>query len=296
MTFHRRRREEQLFKATETDDDAVARGLLKHGGLEWRNPEWHYSTPMHMCGRSNAWKVLKVLLLAKADVDMRDKEGKTVFQIACENQNDRVVHLIQKMRLENPVENQLFAFVRDKKLGYVKKLLLKEVPPDLNSRHTEMQLTPLHIAAERNSLQCLLFLLEQKADPDLADKVGNTPLHIATKNNNNECVAHLLASKASLESTNRWQHTPLHTAAEHNNENAARQMLRLGASRECHNSDGMIPEEFAKKFKSHEVHQLIVNTNARENERDKLFEICAVSTSIVAAVAVAKSRCSTARD
>ena len=112
MTFFRRRKEELLFRAVETDDHVKAHELLEQGGLEWRNPEWHYSTPMHMCGRSNAFKCLKELLCAKADVDARDKEGMTVLQLAAQHQSNDVVDLLQRRALKYPPEAQLFECAR----------------------------------------------------------------------------------------------------------------------------------------------------------------------------------------
>jgi ankyrin repeat protein len=82
MSLLRRRREEKLFRAIESDDDTTARELLNHGGLDWKNPEWHYSTPLHMCARSNAWKCVKALLVQKVDVDAHDADGKTVGHLS----------------------------------------------------------------------------------------------------------------------------------------------------------------------------------------------------------------------
>ena len=277
MTFFRRRREEQLFAAVEKDDDTAARDLLKQGGLEWKDPEWHFSTPLHMCGHSNAWKCLKVLLRAKADVDMRDREGLTVFELATQNNCDDVVEFIQRQRLEHPVEEKLFELAREKKYGYMKKLFDKEVVPDVNSTHTKIKITPLHIAAERNGRQCVILLLEKKAHPSPVDVFGNTPLHFAVKHHNNEVVAQLLAAKADLEAANKWKQTPLHTAAEFDNVEGARQLLRLGASREHRNSDGLIAIEHAKKFRATGVHDLIKNKDSREVEQAQLFTACKVS-------------------
>ena len=276
MTFFRRRREERLFEAVEKDDDVAARDLLKHGGLEWRDPEWHYSTPLHMCGRSNAWKCLKVLVRAKADLDALDQEGQTVFQLATEHQSSDVVDFIQRQRLEHPIEEELFELARQKKFGYMRKLFNKEVPPDVNSRHTKTKITALHIAAERDAETCTMLLLEKKADSNSRDIFGNTPLHYAVKHGNNDIVAQLLAAKAALDAANKWEQTPLHTAAEFNNLEAARQLLRVGAPRELRNVDGMTPLEFAKKFKATDVHALILNKDNREVEQEKLFAVCKV--------------------
>lgn len=276
----RRRREEKLFKAVDEDDDTTARELLSHGGLDWKNPEWHFSTPMHMCARSDAYKCLKLLLQQKADVDLRDGDGKTVTEIANLESSQKVFDLLQKRRLSFPIENEAFDFTLNGRLGFLKKLYNKEIPPRLNSQHTTMKITPLHIAAERNKIQCLLYLIEIKSSVNFEDKFGNTPLHTAIKHGNNEVVAHLLASKASHKVTNKWKNTPLHTAAEHNNVEAARQLLRVRALLSQKNLDGLIPIRQAKKFNSKSVFQLIANKESREAEEKKLFEVCKVKSNV----------------
>ncbi len=202
--------------------------------------------------------------------------------MACELQADTVVDLLQRRRLEYPPELELFELTRDCKFGAVKRLFNKDVPPDVNSTHTESRSTALHVAAERNSLACLLFLLEHAADPNLPDFVGNRPLHVAVKHRHNEAVAQLLAAKAAADVVNRWQCTPLHMAAEFNNLEAARQLLRERADVDKKNSDGYVPLEFARKFKAAAVVDLIENKESREKEQDELFKICKVRCAALA--------------
>lgn len=72
--------------------------------------------------------------------------------------------------------------------------------------------TALHIVASCKywwHTHALKYLLENGADPNIQDKVGNTPLHIAVQSSSDIAVSHLLSHGADPNLLNNYKLTPL---------------------------------------------------------------------------------------
>ena len=69
--------------------------------------------------------------------------------------------------------------------------------------------TPLTTAMRQRATQYVVYLLENGADPDLADRKGETALLIAARLGYAEGVAAMLAAKATVDATNRQGETAL---------------------------------------------------------------------------------------
>ena len=93
----------------------------------------------------------------------------------------------------------------------VRALLDSKADPDLSVRHG---FTPLYMAAEANSCDCMLALIEAKADLDIANTRDQaTPLYRAVDVGHAEAVRVLLCAKADLTLTRHGGFQPLHRAA-----------------------------------------------------------------------------------
>lgn len=84
--------------------------------------------------------------------------------------------------------------------------------------------TLLHIAAEREHVQLVHFLLKNGADPAIGNQEGYQPLHYAAQKGDLTIIAELLRCKAPLEGKALNNRTPLHMAA-YNGRVAATQLL-----------------------------------------------------------------------
>ena len=84
------------------------------------------------------------------------------------------------------------------------KIFLKDPDAcDVNIKAAEIQrgFTPLHVAAENGSIQCLEYLLEiEEVDVDAKDIKGDiTPLQLAIKNQHQAAAVKLIQYGANLD-------------------------------------------------------------------------------------------------
>ena len=77
-------------------------------------------------------------------------------------------------------------------------------------------MTPLLYAARQGCLACVRYLVEGRADVNLADPDGITPMLIATENFNFDIAAYLLKRGADVNRWDWWGRTPLYAAVDLN--------------------------------------------------------------------------------
>jgi len=119
--------------------------------------------------------------------------------------------------------------------------------------------TPLTTAMGKRATQYVLYLLENGADPDLADRNGETPLLIAARLGYAEGVAAMLGAKASVDATNRQGETALIVAVQIRNVPIVKRLLEAGASAShTDNASGLSARDYAARDRrSSEILKLI---------------------------------------
>lgn len=81
--------------------------------------------------------------------------------------------------------------------------LLLEYGANINITWTVRSITPLHIAVNAGNVNAATFLLENKADVNAKDWLGDTPLHYAAKAGNEQMINLLLSYKADMSAKNK---------------------------------------------------------------------------------------------
>ncbi|KAJ8979231.1 hypothetical protein NQ317_019083 [Molorchus minor] len=93
------------------------------------------------------------------------------------------------------------------------KALLEAKGANLNAKTKGKQLTALHLAAENGDVECVEILLERGADANVKNHMSQTPLHLAARAKAYDCVEMLLEKgNASPNVEDCDKRTALHTA------------------------------------------------------------------------------------
>jgi len=90
--------------------------------------------------------------------------------------------------------------------------------------------TALTIAMRKRATPYVNYLLQNGADPDLADRNGDTALMIAARLGHLEGVSSMLAAKAAVDATNRQGETALIIAVQNRQVQVVKRLLEAGAS------------------------------------------------------------------
>jgi ankyrin repeat protein len=101
--------------------------------------------------------------------------------------------------------------------------------------------TSLHCAAEHGRYECIIALVEAKADVNLCTMSGTSPLHSASWKGFSDCVALLVSFKACINARYYTGETPLHYAAKRGRLACAKQLVLLGAEVDAHEERGNTP-------------------------------------------------------
>jgi ankyrin repeat protein len=142
-------------------------------------------TPLHVAASAGHTDLVKWLLKATADPAMKDKQGNTPLNDAVLAKRDRVAQLI---RQEHPSQRFLCPFsgvlmcqaAFNGALADIKRFILNGV--SVNEADYDGR-TALHLAACEGHVECVEYLLENKANVESKDRFGGTPLEDAVRHN-----------------------------------------------------------------------------------------------------------------
>ena len=202
-------------------------------------------TPLHEAAANNDNpEVLKILLEAGGDPNIRDGDGATLLYWAARNENPAVVKVLLDAKADVAAPNEN-GFLPQQQAAWgnnnpeVLKVLLK-AGADLAAR-TDDDRTLLHLAAQANGNPHVIeALLGVGAKLEARTDNGTLPLGYAAWGNQNPAVIKaLLEAGARLRARRRNGNTSLHDAAWNNGNPAViRVLVEAGARLGARNQDG----------------------------------------------------------
>ena len=149
----------------------------------------------------------------------------------------------------------------------VKQLLALGINP--NQAKNLLELTPLHLTAEKNHLSTAEALLAQGADPNLPDREGFTPLHFAAHYGHLEMVEKLLAYEANPNAQDKNEETPLHLATRQGHTHVAEALLKHRANPNFPNNNKATPLHFAAYYGHLIIMEKLFHYKANPNAQNK---------------------------
>uniref|UniRef100_A0A8C5MY08 Ankyrin repeat and SOCS box containing 2 n=1 Tax=Leptobrachium leishanense TaxID=445787 RepID=A0A8C5MY08_9ANUR len=156
------------------------------------------------------------------------------------------------------------------------KILVQAYPSTIDQR-TLLEETAIYIATMKGNLDCLRFLLQSGADPDIANKNRETPLYKACEKKDVEAVKLLVQYKADVSHRCNRGLTALHEAVARNDLEAIEILEQNGAKIEAKNCYGITPLFMSAQIGHMEALRYLakcgadINTQANDNA-SALFE------------------------
>ncbi|KAF7997213.1 hypothetical protein HCN44_005490 [Aphidius gifuensis] len=170
-----------LHRATVQGNYTIVSELLKCGYRSIEAKNQLGQTAVHLAAKSGADDILNKLIENKASVNCRDSAGYTPLHYACQNN-----------------------------LPNTAKLLILG-GANVQARHTETGMVPLHEAASAGQKEVINVLLSMNAPVYPRTVDDDTPLDLAIKNGHQECVKllHNYEIPATKEKKSDWYHGTL---------------------------------------------------------------------------------------
>jgi ankyrin repeat protein len=197
-------------------------------------------TPLHAavsCNTVSSIEVVELLVASGARLDIRNKAGKTAYDVACALGHDsKLLNLIQPDAAQS--RQELLHAVHSADATELQTLLNFGI----ETAATDIDGQPLiqficSITGDEKA-ECLQVLLAGGADVETTDKYGRTALHAAAACDVKAAVRLLLANGASVHATDCSERTPLHEAK---SSEVVTLLLDSGADIEARDVDGSTP-------------------------------------------------------
>jgi len=152
--------------------------------------------PLHYAAEGGYKEIVELLLAKGADVNQRDKIGKTPTYWAMRYGRKEVTAILRKhggkTEIELAPKTSIWNAVAANNIEFVKELLISG--EDVNAKSNRGE-TPLHLAAYNGHKEIVVLLIDASANVNAQDVLGsnkgNTPLNAASEENHPE-VADIL--------------------------------------------------------------------------------------------------------
>ena len=175
-------------------------------------------TPFRLAMKNNHTAVVKALIVAGVNLNIKNRDGSTLLHYAIKNASAEIVQmLLEKGANPNITDKEgrtpLGCAIEENKPEAVKALI--DAGVNINNVQDRDEYTPLHLAAEKGYTKMVKILLEHGADIERKTSYpfGRTPLHIAAGHGHANVVEMLIQHGADVDSKDVGDATPLHIAA-----------------------------------------------------------------------------------
>ena len=210
---------------------------------------------------------VKSLLQAKASANCADEKSFTPIMWACSDGDICIAKILLDFKADAAytANDGTTALSCAGAEGYldVSRLLVICAGVAVNSEENTLQ--PLHMAVQQGKYNCVKFLLDQKADPNL-NSFGAAMLQVAAAEGKVEMVDLLLEYGADPnKGTPKTDTTPLFMAIQKKNMPVIRSLLRAKSDVDYLNKSGLSPIQFALNMEAQEALELLIKHTASVN-------------------------------
>ena len=186
------------------------------------------NTPLLLAAKKNNVSVIKLLHDAGAYPDARDKDGKSIVDKAIADGNVEILTIFNRSitKLGCDGQNMLTRAVIEGDTGKFELFVKADASLDVSD---SSGYTALASATMRGDLDFVRRLIAAKASLNMRDRQGNTALALAARNGDTDIMTALLTAKASLYPVNESGYSALMLAVCRGDPCAVSELIKAGA-------------------------------------------------------------------
>lgn len=243
---------------------------LLNEGINPNVQDWYGMTPLHYATQNGHLKIVKILLLNKAEVDLKDYDERTALHLA--------VHFDHLDIAEYLVQH--YADVNAKDIYGLSPLFYScaygdYLMTDMFLFYTEAEevrdpegRTPFLAAVWGGHLYTASLLLKYFSDVNEKDYDGNNAIHLAVLNRDIEMIDSLHSWGCNINAINKSNYSCLDVAIQENSYQVVEELIRLGANVNNTIRKGVNSLDLVLLFtKNQEIASLMENAGASRNKR-----------------------------
>lgn len=237
--------------------------ILKLGVLNINEIDDKGNTALHLAQTSNSTlrvnEIVSMLLKSGSDVNLKNKEGKTVLHLACDKCSVKIVKMLINSKSEiNTIDNKgntPLHYAAKSASDKIEILLEHGANPKIRNNYGN---TPILLAAscftifyfplkdpyeedtmDTNAYKKVDMLIAHGSDLNEKDNNGNTLLHLASLNTNVKLIKRLIKDGLDVNAVNNEGNTALHISLQNSKERNIICLLENGADTTIKNNDGL---------------------------------------------------------
>ncbi|CAN0488226.1 unnamed protein product [Ectocarpus sp. 8 AP-2014] len=227
--------------------NAAAAKALIMAGADVNVRDEKRDTPLHLAIQEGHVEIVEYLLLSGADPNLQGSTGAFPIHLAVDSSQDQMVvalaHKGVNLNWEDGVNTSpLERTICQDRMSTLRVLLAEGA--DVTHRSYYDSETVLQLAAKLNKVAAILALTEAGADIESPDAFGRTPLCSAATHGSFSSMRALLLLGADVNTTCDRGSTPLHSACQNGEADAADLLLRWGADETAENLAGSTPSSY----------------------------------------------------
>ena len=234
-----------------------------------------HGTALIAAVKNNHIKVVKALVEAGADPNIRDLSGDTALTIAAGHGDN--IYLVQILVLDAQasidIQNRLgytslMKTVMNSHKGVVRALLDLGANPNIQDSFGR---SPLMMAVKHKNADIVQMLLAAGGDPNCVKyNILDCPIMQASRDGNKEIIKMLSEAGAALDIRDKSGQTPLMVAIKHNHVDAVQVLLEKGADFKCKKySTDNCPLIQASRDGRREIVRVLLRAGADPDVQDK---------------------------
>ncbi len=246
------------WEASEEDLKGAVRLII--AGADVNVKDNYGNTALSYASMKSHEEIVEILINAKADLNVTNKYGYTALMFASRNSHKDIVKILIEANADvdakdNDGDTALMDAARKGHKEIVQMLI--EAKANVNAANNEGQ-TALIIASKKGHKEIVQILIKACSDVNARDRYGMTALMFASLTGNKEIVEMLIKAGADVNATNKYGYTALMNASECGHKEIVKILIEANADVDAKDNNEWSALMFASYYGYKEIVEILI--------------------------------------